>query len=213
MAKQPATRDRFRIHAETSVEDVGYLLAQLTKMGLENLGFELITEQVTYTGNRPKNEVTGEQFAMEWIEQNPSFKANDLVKHFATDGRTQGAAYTALRILHQTGQITKLGGGMYQRGDVKALRVGGTMNNQEFLASLIKGKSTFTMQELSEAFKKDGRNPKSLSPIVSKMAKMHHAKNIGPGQYEVTDSKKEKDRVRQQERRAKAKLNGDRANA
>jgi hypothetical protein len=52
MAKTPpATVERFRIHAETSKEQMGDVLAELTKMGLLNIGYELVTDVLTFRTN------------------------------------------------------------------------------------------------------------------------------------------------------------------
>src|SRR5882724_5600604 len=65
MAKTPvATVERFRIHAETSMEQMGHVLAELTRMGLQNVGYELITDIVTFKNNGPRQtfDSTGPDF-------------------------------------------------------------------------------------------------------------------------------------------------------
>src|SRR6267378_4217383 len=125
MAKTPhATVDRFRIHAETSKEQMGDVLAELTKMGLANIGYELVTDVLTFrskNGPRKVHEVTGDDFARAFVQENASFAAIQLVNHFKANDRTDGMAYKAIHNLVQEGAIKKLSPGNYQRAGVKAL--------------------------------------------------------------------------------------------
>ncbi len=124
MAKTPAaTVERFVIHAETSKDHMGHVLAELTKMGLQNVGYELVTDIVTFKNNGPRklHEVTGNDFAREFVQENASFAAIQLVNHFKANDRTDGMAYKALRALVQEGAVKKLSPGNYQRAGVKAL--------------------------------------------------------------------------------------------
>src|SRR6267142_3546962 len=97
MAKTPpATVDRFRIHAETSKEHMGHVLAELTKMGLANIGYELVTDILTFrskNGPRKMHEVTGDDFARAFVKENASFAAIQLVRHFEENDRTSASAH------------------------------------------------------------------------------------------------------------------------
>src|SRR5882672_8716363 len=101
MAKAPATEERFRIHAEASKDNMGHILAELTKLGLANIGYELVTDIVTFRKNGPRklHEVTGNDFARAFIKENASFAAIELVNHFKANDRTNVSAYKAIRYL------------------------------------------------------------------------------------------------------------------
>lgn len=237
MAKQPEMRDRFRIFAETSSEAMGPLLAQLTRMGLENIGYELVTDVRRFAGNgeRKVHETTSEEFAVAWLKDHPTFQAKELAHHFRDSGRVQGTAYSALRELTYSGVIKKLSPGNYQRADVKAIPPPKTargkmppheITNDALILKMIKRRKRITVVEAGAMLDEEGRNRKSASPIISRYAKAGLLKQVEPGVYDVVQSKlgkfgtkdapgdvkkKEKDRLRAQARRdaAKAaKLNG-----
>lgn len=195
MAKQPETIDRYRIFAETSIEQMGFVLAALTKMGLEKVGYELITDVVNFK-EKKVHDVKSEDFAKVFLEENPTFRAIDLVNYFRAAGRTPGAAYTVIRNLVDTKVLRKIGPANYQRADVKALappsmrgKHGKTatydMPNKDLITKFIKGRKKVTMRELRDLFVKEGRNEKSISPILTVMTKAKAIKVVASGQYEV----------------------------
>ncbi len=208
MAKTPAaTVERFVIHAETSKDHMGHVLAELTKMGLQNVGYELVTDIVTFKNNGPRklHEVTGNDFAREFVQENASFAAIQLVNHFKANDRTDGMAYKALRALVQEGAVKKLSPGNYQRAGVKALPApkketpgrGGSRNvyeigNKNVILKRIKGRATFTLKELRDHFENIRRNPKSVSPIATKLAQAKVITLIEPGTYAWGKVKKKK---------------------
>src|SRR5258707_11800808 len=109
MAKTPpATVDRFRIHAETSKEHMGHVLAELTKMGLANIGYELVTDVLTFRSKNGPREVTGDDFARAFVQENASFAASQLVRHFQENDRTSASAHKVIRLLLDAGEIKKL---------------------------------------------------------------------------------------------------------
>ena len=211
MAKKPIeVSHRYRIHAETSVEDMGKVIAQLTILGLQNVGFELIEDVATYK-NKTVHETSAEEVLMEYVKEHPTFVIKDAIKHFQPLGRTSGAMYTAARLLVEKKVLKKLGNGNYSSVHVKALaapikgkgkvakevkhkRNGGRVlpydvPNKTILWNAIKNRKTFTLALLHEAFEKEGRPPKSISPIIAKLAAAKQIKNIAPGEYEVLKAK------------------------
>jgi hypothetical protein len=207
MAKAPsATEERFRIHAESSKDEMGHILAELTKLGLQNIGYELITDVITFrkNGARKVYDVTGTEFARAFLKENASFAAIQLVNHFKANDRTNGLAYKAIRDLVGTGELKKLGPGNYQRAGVKALpapkykrpapHVGPRqeVGNKEIVLSLIKGRAKFTVKDLQNQFSKKGRNPKSVSPIITKLAQAGIIRMLEPGTYAWGKVKKKK---------------------
>jgi hypothetical protein len=189
MAKTPATVERFVIHAETSKDDMGHVVAELIKRGLTNVGYELITDVVTFrkNGARKAHDVTGNDFARAFLKENASFAAIQIVKHFQANDRTDGMAYKAIRELVKEGALKKLGPGNYQRAGVKALPAPKgkrpathtgprqEIGNKDVILKRIKGRRRFTLRELREHFANIKRNPHSVSPIISKL---FHAKLV-----------------------------------
>ena len=199
MAKTPvATVERFRIHAETSMEQMGHVLAELTRMGLQNVGYELITDIVTFKNNGPHQtfDSTGPEEIIKFIEQHPTFNISEIVTAFKAMGRTAGSAYESVRALVKRKILVGLDPGNYQRAGVKALaaskkemtRRGGKhnvyeINNKDTILKRIKGRARFTVEELRDHFRSIKRNPKSVSPITSKLAQAKIITLIEPGTY------------------------------
>lgn len=209
MAKQPVTRDRFRIFAETNSESMGPLLAALTKMGLENIGYELITDVRTFGKNERKvHETTGVEFAKAWVADHATFRAVELVAAFGEADRTPGSAYTALRELINDGTLRKTSPGNYQRADVKAIAPpaegeakartrppSGPKNavpNKDVILKAIRGRKKVSVKAMSDLLTANGRTGHSASPIISGLARSGILKQIEPGLYEVVAKKEKK---------------------
>lgn len=200
MAKPPVTRDRFRIICEADVVEMGALLAQLTRMGLQNIGFELITDVRSFRQNeRAKHETSAEEALTEYVNEHPTFQVNEAIKHFEALGRTAGAIYTAARLLVEKGTLKKLSPGNYQRADVKALAAPKPKKAQEApkrfeitgadaIWRFVKTRKSFTTKQLRALFKDQGRNEASVSPILHEMLNEKRIKHTGEpnsGEYLV----------------------------
>lgn len=234
MAKEPEVQHRFRIFAETTSQKVGDLLATLTIMGLQNVGYELITDVVSFKG-RKSFDTSSAELAKVFVEQNASFKAIDLVNYFAEHGRTKGSGYPALQKLIADGLIRKVGPGQYQRSDVKALAppkseeaetslrgkhdrsVKDGVPNKDVIMKYIRSRSKFTLKDLSKHFVDEDRNPKSISPIISKLLADKTIKIVTPGEYIVLKkpsaapvAKKAKATTEQKRKEARNKVDRDR---
>lgn len=237
MAKQPIeTRDRFRITADVESTALGPLLAQLARIGLQNIGYELITDIVRFGTNGPRvvHETTGDEYAREWLVEHPTFRANELIQHFETNNRTAGSAYTAIRNLVNSRELVKVSPGNYARSDIRAIAppkaaekvkpeaVEETKPNRgqvpkydvpnlDLIMKFIRPRKRVTVAEAGAFLAKEGRNKKSASPIISKLATAKVLKQLEPGVYEVVKGAtggvdpKEKDRLRKQAERAAAK--------
>lgn len=185
MAKQPEVTELCRIHAETTLDQMGHALAALARMGLTNIGYELVTEVATFK-KKQSHDTNSENFATEWLNDHPTFKATELVKHFEDNGRTGGAAYTALRVLVEKSALKKLSPGHYQRADVKAIAgPKHEISNRDFIWKTIGKRKSFTALELTQAFKADGRPTQSMTSVLAKMAAAKEVKMLGDGKYEV----------------------------
>lgn len=137
MAKPPETRDRFQISAQASTERVGELLATLTKMGFENIGYEVITEVPTFKRNgakrpgpapdaapapvRADDGISAKDFVAAYLADHPSFHISELVNAFKGRGWSGNNAYKIARDLAEAGILRKLDQSNYTRTDIKAL--------------------------------------------------------------------------------------------
>jgi hypothetical protein len=186
--KDPETIDRYKIFAETSMEQMGFVLAALTRMGLQNIGYELITDVNLFkTKDRKVHEVSVEDFATEYVKAHPRFKATALVAHFKAAGRTPSGAYYAIKKLSDANVIRK-SGDEYIRVEALAApeqkRTGHyAVANKDLIAGAIKGRKQFSVRELRDLFVKEGRPEKSISPILSAMVQRKEVKLVSTGQY------------------------------
>ncbi|MCA1452812.1 hypothetical protein I6F35_06205 [Bradyrhizobium sp. BRP22] len=193
--KEPETVDRYQIVAETSIEQMGYVLAALAKMGVENVGYKLITDVHRFKSReRTVHDVSAEDFTAAYVKDNARFTPAQLVAHFKDAGRTASSAYYALKKLMQANVVRK-NGDEYVRVEAlappEAKRTGrGTtppyaVANKDLIATAIRGRKQFTVRELREVFAKEGRPEKSISPILTQMIQRKEIKLVGKGHYVV----------------------------
>src|SRR4051812_13278788 len=121
--QQEEHRDRFRIMCEAKDVEMGPIIAQLSRMGLTNVHFELITD-VPMFNKKIQHEVKAEDFLRAWIENHPTFATKEAIGAFREAGRTDGSGHTALRMLVEKKVLKKLAGPNYSRSDVKAIAAG-----------------------------------------------------------------------------------------
>jgi hypothetical protein len=196
MPKQPEITELCRIHADTTLDQMGHVLAALARMGLANVGYELVTEVATFK-KKQTHEIKAEDFAAAWIKDHPTFKATELVNHFDASGRTSGAAYTALRKLVDRRTLKQLGSGNYQHADIKAIEgpkkhgADAGLTNRDFIWKVIGRRKSFMASELTQAFKEAGRQPSSMTSVLAKLVGSKELKLLGGGQYAVLGRKSE----------------------
>jgi hypothetical protein len=190
MAKAPVTENRFRIHIETSVEEMGPLMERLTLMGFTNVGHELITDVVTFN-KRKVFETTAEEFALVWIEDHPEFRHKEMVQHFADHGRNPNTAGYAVQKLAVKGEITSLGGGLYRKA-MKALPAPVAQSpapdrkpSRELILEGIGKRKRFKSIELTELFRSHGRAGSEMTSALYRMLEAGLIKRLAPGDYEV----------------------------
>jgi hypothetical protein len=204
MPKLPTT-DRFRIICEAEAQEMGLIVAQLTRMGLTNVHFELITDVIGYRQNA-KHEVKAEDFLAEWIKDHATFRAAEAVQHFRDNGRTDGAGYTALRMLCEKKILNKISGGNYSRADVKAIEAGKHTKTEKtekktepktfsksaehvILSFARRNHGRFSTTRLIPAFEKEGRARGSVYASINKLLTNKLAKRVGDagsGEYVLT---------------------------
>ena len=181
------------------MEQVGSVLAELTRLGLEGIGYELVTDIKAW--GRKVHETTAVDAAAEYIKEHPTFHIGELVAHLA--GRSRGAVDAAVRSMVAKKSLTKLGNGNYQRADVKAIapptkeaektRRGQTkpydISNKDLIWRHIKNRTRFKIADLVVLFRANKRLPKSISPQLSFMIGDNLIKSAGRGEYIVLKNK------------------------
>lgn len=196
MAKIPP-KEKFRIVCETETSSLGEVMSGLAKMPLVVLGTELVTEIATY-GQRNNHPVNGEEYLREWLKEHPTFGAKEAVRHFREAGRTDGSAYTSLRVLIEKGELKKIGPGNYSRPDVKAIagpktkkptkitREHHDVDHREFILRCIKqAHGKISLAALKGRFEKEGRKASSVGGAIWTLRERGLIKQIGDGEYEL----------------------------
>lgn len=225
MPKEPETVDRFRITAEVDPTELGPMLASLAKMGLQNIGYELVTDVLNYKNRQ--HTIDGYNFALAWAQERQAFKLNEMGRYFKESGRGQSSANYHVGRMVENGVLKSLGNGYYQRADVMALPApaqsevapGGKvhartgkpahrfeMNGEEAIWRHVKNrKKSFKTEELRTLFTAQGRTPNSVSPCLDKMMKAKLIKRVESGVYQVTGAKPKKAEATDPKKRAVAK--------
>jgi hypothetical protein len=201
MAKQPETIDRFLITAETPPELVGPALAALAKLGIDKVGYQFHTDVLRYKGR--SGGAKGSDIAIEFVKANARFTHAQMVQHFESAGMTAASAYALIRKLKAANVISVSGDELVRvealtgpaAAPAKAAKAGKRggrrrkmakgVSNREFIQRILKGRKAITIEQLSEAFTKDGRLPKSISPIVTKLVATKALKRTAPGTFSV----------------------------
>ena len=207
MAKPPEIKHRVRIFAETSAEGMGPLMVQLTLMGLENIGYELIEDTISF--NKKKNHDQPAEAALtEYVAEHPTFAIRDAIKHFEALGRSKAAIYTAAGVLVEKKILKKLGPGNYSAADVKHIE-GPTkkeakagkaakaerkkrydISNHDLAWNFVKGRKQFKVSEMAAHFAKHKRPTKSVSGVMFNLVRENLLKGLGEGDYLVVKNNK-----------------------
>jgi Fe2+ or Zn2+ uptake regulation protein len=203
MPKQQETIDRFRIIAEAAASEMGPIIAQLSRMGLTNISFELITDVVNFKQN-VKHDVTATDFLAGWIAEHPTFSQKDVSKMFKENNRTSGAAYYAMRQLSEARVIRKLDdNGNYSRADVKHIeapkekaakpakeqkpepkRVMHAVDHREFILRYMRSHGGRTSAaKLRDYFSKHNRKTTSIGGALNWLVQQKSVKLLGDGEY------------------------------
>jgi hypothetical protein len=196
MMPKPEPIDYFNVNVlRVSKEKLGDLLAMLAKEGFDARP-ELVTDIPAFA-QRTNHDIKSEDFLAAWVKDHPTFRAKQAVKAFREDGRTNGAAYTALRVMSENGTLKKLGDGNYARADVKHLSAPKKaakvvpktkkqydITNGEFILRYgRRHHGRFNIVGVKETFAKDERNVASVHPTLSDLVSAKRIKKVGDGQY------------------------------
>lgn len=208
MAKPPPV-ERFRVHCEVEEAQLGSIVAIFTKMGLTGVGYELITDIRTYRKNHmPAPGHSARDILAPWIQTHPTFKAIEAAQFLEANGSTQNAVYPALKKFCEQKILKALGGGNYQRTDVKAIAAPKTKTVKKaakkkpakhpaqtryeishidtIMQYANKHQGKFTAQDLRTHFENQRRPADSAGSALNKLMKQQRIKRVGDGMYEVT---------------------------
>jgi hypothetical protein len=209
MTKAPPVQT-FEISCEVEVHNLGPAMVALAHIeGLTVTGSKLVTTVKSFKQNSPKTDhhIKAEDYLTTWMADHPTFRAREAVKHFKADGRTSGACYTALRVMSSDGRLRKLGEGMYQRPDIKALaklpklrdkkaakpkRLHDIGGGDFALRLMSRNHGKMSSSTMKGHFEKDGRSPTGVGPVLSKLLEDKRIKRVGEGLYELTPKKTDK---------------------
>jgi hypothetical protein len=199
---KPPPVEYFRVTCEVDAATLGATIAALTKMGVARIATDLVTAEATF---KQKNSyaIKTEDFLAEWIAEHPTFRASEAVKHCRADGRTDGAAYTALRMMVENKFLKKLSPGQYSRADVKAIaapkkkkKAKATkpqrhdISGPDFALRLMsRNHGRVTSATLKKHFESDGRAPAGVGPTLNHLLKRKAIKRLGDGAYELAPKK------------------------
>ncbi|OSJ31531.1 hypothetical protein BSZ19_21850 [Bradyrhizobium japonicum] len=187
--KEPETTEEVKLFAVVSIAQMGPAIAALERIGVVDVGYEFITH-VNHFKNKKVHEVSATDFAAEYVQANPRFTSAAIVAHFKAAGRQGSAAYYGLKKLAEANVIRKSGDEFIRvealpAPEPKAKGQHYEVPNKGLIEGAIKGRKQFTVRELRDLFVKEGRQEKSISPILSKMASEKLIKKAGPGEYTV----------------------------
>jgi hypothetical protein len=195
MPKEPPV-ERFKISCDVEAEKLGPTVAQLTKLGLTNVHFELIEDVRTFA-KKVVHETSSEELLLAFIKDHPTFKAVEACRYFEENGRAKNNAYPALGTLVEKKILKKLDPGNYARADIKHLEgpkkkpkdPRASQNRYEVPHSdfILKiGRQShgrFSAAKVKERFIKDGRNPDSVSNAIHALQERKQIKRVSEGEY------------------------------
>ena len=121
MAKQPPIRDRFRIIAETTEDMLGPVLGALTRMGITDVGYELLTDVRTFHKNeshggaRRRFEISGKEEILKLFEADDIVTLTLAKQAFALANRTPTSVSPILDDLLKEHVIERVAPGQYRR--------------------------------------------------------------------------------------------------
>jgi hypothetical protein len=181
---------------------LGEAVAALTKLGLSEVHFELMTDVPAFARNNSGHEVKATDFLEAFIADHPTFSQKDVTAAFKADGRLPSASYYAMTKLLEQGSIKKLDDyGNYSRTDVKhieapkkektkakqekpAPRDHFDVNHRDFILRYARQHAgKFSMPKLRAHFEKNGRKPSSVGSALDMLVKRKQIKGLGEGNY------------------------------
>lgn len=142
MPREPETVDRFKLSAHVELPDMGPLLAQLVRMGLTDIHYELVTDVIQFRNNRQRHPasapvepeplmlpkpnkrgghrkdkfaVSGEDVIWRHVKNRTiPFMVKELHTLFKGLGRTPASASPLLHKMTEAGVLKRISKGVYQ---------------------------------------------------------------------------------------------------
>jgi hypothetical protein len=204
--REPETVDRFRISIEVPKEQLGHWVTEFTKMGLQHISHELVTDVLTYKEKKPRTiyETSGDDLLREWIKSHATFKRKEVLDYFEHSGRTAKSGDAALARLIKLKEVKPLGQGNYQRAGVKAIAApkkakakngkkttkpprrpptNYKVPNIDLILGFMRKRKKVTLTDIQTIFVKNGRPAKSVSPILTDLIAKHKVRRVGAAEY------------------------------
>ena len=199
---KPPPVEYFMLRAPTPKELLGEAVAALTKIGLTEVNFDLMTDVPAFA-SRTNHTIKAEAFLEQWMADHPTFRAVEAIRAFKADGRTPGAGYTALRVMSADGRLTKLGEGMYSLPGVKQIaapkkstakqtekakpkitRVHHDVDHREFILRYARQHNgRFSLAKIRDYFEKHNRKSSSVGGAINVLKERKLIKLLGDGEY------------------------------
>jgi hypothetical protein len=184
-------------------------MLKLSEMGFDEINTDFVSD-VPQFKQRVVNDVSGENFMIDWLADHPTFRIKEAVAHFKADGRSAGSCYTAARILVQRKLLNRLGEGNYTRAGVKAIAPPKKASPKKGVARVVydpphpvfayrlmsRNHGRCTRIWLKDQFEKDKRPAQSAPSALADLVNSGQAKRVGEGEYELTRKKEKKAKVK-----------------
>jgi hypothetical protein len=206
------------LSAPTPKAMLGEAVAALTKLGLSEVHFELMTDVPAFARNNSGHEIKATDFLEAFIADHPTFSQKDVTAAFKADGRLPSASYYAMTKLLEQGSIKKLDDdGNYSRADIKQIeapkkektkekpaRDHFDVDHREFILRYARQHNgRFSLAKLREHFVKNKRKPASIGGAVHYLLTTKKAiKALGGGEFVLVSKAEPKTK------KPAAKLNG-----
>jgi hypothetical protein len=139
---QPETLDRFRIHGDVAIEQLGIVLRELDKLGVTNIGHELVTDVLVYKQRTPRSApapaaaaeakpvkkngvgkgragtrhyaIRNKDFVLKYFKDREEVTAAEMTELFRKDGRHPSSAGSLLTQMAHDKYCKSMGDGVWK---------------------------------------------------------------------------------------------------
>lgn len=214
--KKPETQLRYRVHCETQdLLGLGPLVATLTEMGYQKVGFELVTETLTYkrSNNGMSQRTRRDEITAAFIDENPSFRTHEFKNVIRDAGFSDATAYKLLNDF-VTNKTLRRDGDQYH---VAVNKVPVPTNDRKtydvschelVVGFAKKHQGKFTREQVQQVLRTHKRPISQASAVCSTMMKKKLAKRVGPAQYVLLAAAKKKPTAKKKTKPNVRMLNG-----
>jgi hypothetical protein len=102
------------MHCEVERDQVGSMLEFLTVAGMQNIGFELVTDVSTFRQNKPKFRQSGLRVLLRMFAKGKPVSLARMQKRFEQDGRAKASCSALLDGLLKQNVVKRIAPGEYQ---------------------------------------------------------------------------------------------------